>query len=190
MVKFSIAQYVKNAWYNIISVLIIALVLIISTIYISNIKEQTKFYRIVSPYLSENSLIMRMQMDFDEDELIKLEKSLKCTTAPFYVYSSVAIQTVVYDEKIMSELTPRLSRGEQIGQGAKYDDAIEVLISENSLGYDVGDYFTLYLYDYENKQEIPVKAVVKGVLREGQRIFAASTRAFAGMTYEDLYVDK
>lgn len=187
MVKFSIAQYVKNAWYNIISVLIIALVLIISTIYISNIKEQTKFYRIVSPYLSENSLIMSMQMDFDEDELIKLEKSLKCTTLSLYVHSSEPVQTVVYNEKIMSELTPRLSRGEQIGQGAKYDDAIEVLISENSLGYDVGDYFTLYLYDYENKQEIPVKAVVKGVLSEGQRIFAESGHAYAGMTYEDMY---
>ena len=62
-----------------------------------------------------------------------------------------------------------------------------MLISENSLGYDVGDYFTLYLYDYENKQDIPIKAVVKGVLREGQRIFAESGRAYAGMTYEDMY---
>lgn len=187
MVKFTISQYIKNAWYNILSVLIIALVLIISTIYISNIKEQTKLYRIVSPYLCNNSAIMSMKWDFNEKELIKLEKSLKCTVLSSYIYNSNNIQTIVYDDKIMLELTPRLSRGTQIGQGTKYDDAVEVLISENSLGYDVGDYFVIYTLDEHTGQEIQIKVVVKGVLKEGQRIFGPSTRAFAGMTYEDLY---
>ncbi len=187
MVKFTISQYVKNIWYNILSVLIISLVLIISTIYISNIKEQTKLYRIVSPYLCDNCAIMSMQSDFSEEGLVKLEKSLKCTILASYVSGTESAQTVVYNENIMSELTPRLSRGTQIGQGHKYDDAIEVLISENSLGYDVGDYFVLNSFDSETGQEIQIRAIVKGVLREGQRIFAPSGRAFQGMSYEDMY---
>ena len=187
MVKYIISQYIKNALYNILSILIITLMLIISTIYISNIKEQTKLYRLVSPYLCNNSAIMSMEIEFDEKELIKLEKSLKCKTLTSYVVGVETVQTIVYSEDIMSQLRPRLVKGTQIGQGKQYDDAIEVLVSDNSMGYDVGDYFTLNAYDLQKEQIIEIRAIVKGVLSEGQRIFAPSTHIYAGMTYDDMY---
>ena len=193
MIKFLFGEYVRNVWYNVVSVLMITATVIISTIYISNITAQTKLYRLVSQYLNEDSIIMHHEAEgFDSGTLTKLEKTLM-TKCFLCVSNDIQIgKCHVYNDEIMSVMPPRLAKGRQIGSADKNDDRIEVLISENVKSYGVGDEITLkyYYLDWENMVEIPVdiKCVIVGVIAEGQKMCISSGKGGIEAGYEDLYL--
>ena len=56
MFRFGISEYIRNWWFNLCVVLIMVVMMLISTIFISNIEEETKIYRLANKYIDEDSI--------------------------------------------------------------------------------------------------------------------------------------
>lgn len=194
--KVLFGKYVRNIWFNVVSVLIITVTIMMSTIYISNITAQTKLYRLVSPYLNENSIFMEIpESEFDINSLTKLEKTLMTKCLACHSNEMDVRKCHVYNSEVMSVMPPRLSDGRQIGTVDMNDDRIEVLISDNVKSYGVGDEITIkYPYvDLETmiESEIDIKCEIVGVIAEGQKLFINSGEGDKDVSikgYEDLYL--
>lgn len=186
MTNIIIGEYIKNIWYNIITVLIIVATLIISTIYISNINTQTKLYRLVSQYLNEDSLLMFRKSGFDDESLDKVEDSIM--TKEIICFSNDVPNLdrfVVYDDEIMNSLKPRLTKGRYISE--KEGGEIEVLASNS--GFKVGDVVSVIMFDNKTGAEIEVRLKVVGIIADGQKIFAYNGSLKPNeMTYKDMYL--
>lgn len=184
MLNVLIGNYIKNIWYNLITIVIIIATIIISTTYISNMLSQTKLYRLISPYLNENSLITDV-WGFDDSVLTRVEDSIKTEEISCYSKQAPNLKTfAVYDEEVMSVLKPRLSRGRYIQSGTK--DVIEVLASDS--GFEVGDVVTVYIDEKGAEEHIPVDFKVVGIISDGQKLFVSSGKASNDMGYEDMFV--
>lgn len=191
MVNFVTKQYVKNIWYNILTVIIITFNIILCVIFASNISSQTKLYRLVKPYLNENSLIINTiyeEKKIDINNLKKVEKTLMTTELFCHSQELVKLRNcVVYNEKIMEEFAPRLSSGKLINSKFESDEKLQVLISENSEGLGVGDILKLKFTD-KTMNYVPIEAEIVGVISNGQKLFMSSNNVFNNMGYEDLYL--
>ena len=191
MVNFVTKQYVKNIWYNILTVIIITFNIILCVIFASNISSQTKLYRLVKPYLNENSLIINTiyeEKKIDINNLKKVEKTLMTTELFCHSQELVKLRNcVVYNEKIMEEFSPRLSSGKLINSKFESDEKLQVLISENSEGLGVGDILKLKFTD-KTMNYVPIEAEIVGVISNGQKLFMSSNNVFNNMGYEDLYL--
>lgn len=191
MVNFVTKQYVKNIWYNILTVIIITFNIILCVIFASNISSQTKLYRLVKPYLNENSLIINTiyeEKKIDINNLKKVENTLMTTELFCHSQELVKLRNcVVYNEKIMEEFAPRLSSGKLINSKFESDEKLQVLISENSEGLGVGDILKLKFTD-KTMNYVPIEAEIVGVISNGQKLFMSSNNVFNNMGYEDLYL--
>ncbi len=187
MIKFVSKQYVKNIWYNILTVIILTFNIILSVIFVSNISSQTKLYRLVKPYLNENSIVVNILQKIDINNLSKVEKMLMTTELSCRSNALIKLdKCVVYDEKIMDEFAPRLTTGRLISDKSIDDEKMQILISENSAGLGVGDTIKVEFYD-KTLNYVYVDAEIVGVISNGQKIFMTSTEIFKDMGYEDLY---
>lgn len=182
MFKVLIGDYIKNIWYNLITVAIITATFIVSTIYISNIMTETRMYRLVSSYLNEDSLLMRWKMHFDDSILTNVEDSLMTKELLCYSYAIPNLRTVaIYDEEVMQYMKPRLSDGRYVRDGSS---EIEVLASDS--GFKVGDTVTIcYMY---SEKEVFVEVKVVGIIADGQKLFISSGKSGYDMNYDDLYL--
>lgn len=191
MVNFVAKQYVKNVWYNILTIIIITFNIILCVIFASNISSQTKLYRLVKPYLNENSLIINTiyeEKKIDINNLKKVEKTLMTTELFCHSQELVKLRNcVVYNEKIMEAFAPRLSSGKLINSKFESDEKLQVLISENSEGLGVGDILKLKFTD-KTMNYVPIEAEIVGVISNGQKLFMSSNNVFNNMGYEDLYL--
>ncbi len=185
MSNILIGDYVKNIWYNLITIVIIAATMIVSTIYISNITAQTRLYNLISPYLNEQSLFMAIKWDFDETNLSKVEGSLM--TKELVCYSN-HIQNLrhfgVYSEEMMNNFKPRLVAGRYIDDGNNGE--IEVLAAD--AGFEVGDVLTVSLFANDTGEELKVKVRVVGIIADGQKLFMTSGKGGTEISYDDIYL--
>lgn len=183
MISLFINDYVRNIWYNIICVVIIAGTLFVSTIFISNISAQTNMYRLLSPYLNENSIMMGNRFWFDDSELIKVEDSLM-TKELFFNCEKVVPGSYfgVYSEEVMKLLPPRITEGRNIGKAGGKE--LEILASAE--GYKVGDVISIELYSGEDS--VFVDARIVGIIADGQKVFVGNNKTYSGMDYDDMYL--
>lgn len=188
MVRFTIGEYIKNIWYNVVTILIFAATFIVSTIFLSNISAQTRVYRFLKPYLNDQSIIIAMLEGFDINTLSKVDKTLM--TNELYCYSDdiKKLSTcVVYNEYAMENMTPRLSEGKHIDKVKADDNTIKILVSENKKGVGAGDIVTLEFFD-TNASIVKVNALVTGVIAEGQMLFMQNEYIKSDMSVEELYL--
>lgn len=187
MVRFTVSEYVRNTWYNVISVLIMVAAIVAGTIFISNITVQTKLYRLVKPYLNDNSIIISDVLDFDFDMIDKVDKTLMTEEHSCRSNSLIKLnKCIVYNNEIMKYMPPRLNSGKYIHEVKDSSDEMLVLISENSRGLGVGDKFDLR-FGTRTGEDINVTARIVGVISNGQKLFMGTGRITSSMGYEDLY---
>ena len=176
MVIFGMGEYVKNIFYNIISIILLAATFVTSTIFTSNISAEARINNFFEPYLDKNSIItgsMGSKFDPDAIGLVKLEKALynqeiSCDSNNL----SDLRQCLVYDEYVMDNLTPRLKEGKIVADGS--GELMNILISENSDGIGVGDVIEIEFYDSEGVMDgrrTSVSAKVTGIIESGQKLF-------------------
>ena len=182
MCSVLIGDYIKNIWYNLITIAIITATFIVSTIYISNIMSETKLYNLVSPYLNENSLLMNWKMHFDDSILTGVEDSLMTKELSCYSYGVTNLRTVaIYDEEVMQYMKPRLSEGRYIR-----DDSEEIEVLASDSGFKVGDTANIcYIY---SEKEVFVEVKVVGIIADGQKLFVSSGKSSYDMNYDDWYL--
>ena len=188
MVNFVTKQYVKNVWYNILTVIILTFNLVLCVIFASNISSQTKLYRLVKPYLNENSIIINKIHDgnnIDINNLIKVEKTIM--TTELFCHSGELVKLnycVVYNGKLMKDFAPRLTSGKLINSKCENDEKLQILISENSQGLGVGDIIKLKFTD-KAMNYVSIEAEIVGVISNGQKIFMCNPELSKNMGYED-----
>ncbi len=110
----------------------------------------------------------------DSDDLMELlcaEDILACHTVELY-QENTEMMTISYNDAILENFTPELESGRWLKTSDKAD-TLEVVISENAYGWDVGDEIQL---SYGNE---PMTATVVGKLKDGAKIPWQSGRSGA-----------
>ena len=176
MVRFGIGEYIKNIFYNIISVLLLAATFVACTIFTSNISTQVRVNRFFETYIDENSIMtgpMGFGFNVEEIGLTKVDKVLYSREWISYSEELEDLSTcLVYDDYTMEKLTPRLKSGKIVTDGS--GEMINAIISENGSGIKVGDVIEIAFFPKEGFKEgrmimVPVK--VTGIFESGQRLF-------------------
>ena len=175
MVRFTIGEYVRNIGYNVISVVLITVTFIACTIFLSNINEQLRMSRLLKPYLNEDSIILgRKGYDFDVTTLTDYESSFMTRevfcTSDYIPDLSVCL---VYNEYSMDKFKPRLSKGTYPNEINSKPGEMQVLVSKNNMGIDVGDVISIYFFSEAGAMDgkmLTVPARVTGIITSGQKL--------------------
>lgn len=175
MVRFTIGEYIRNIGYNVISIVLITTTFIACTIFLSNINEQLRMSRLLEPYLNEDSIIIgRKGYDFDVTTLTDYDRSFM-TREVFCLSDNIPdLQgCLVYDEYSMDNFRPRLSRGAYPNDKNSEPGVLQVLVSENNMGINVGDVILLDFFSEAGAMEgklVTVSAKVTGIISSGQKL--------------------
>ena len=192
MIKFGINEYVKNIAYNIISILLLVCTFVACTLLTSNISEQLRYNKFFEPYINENSIVtppMGYEYNVEKLGLVKVEKVLYNQEWNSHSNDLKDLSyCVVYDDYVMENLAPRLKKGKIVNDGS--GEYINVLISENYSGVDVGDVIEIAVnpvdgYDIGRQIMIPVK--VTGIFESGQKFFFGNgVRIYNNMSMKEI----
>lgn len=173
MFKLGMKEYIRNCWYNIVTVFILVVMIVAISIFMSNIEKKTVMYRLVDEYMDENSVVVQLAFEDITYKLHKVDKSM------FTRKMNVALteegkydgqkEMVIYSDSQMKYLSPRLDEGvlpDKVDKGA---NVISVAISENPFGLKAGDTTTMRVINRDDTESI-VNVYIAGVISEGQKV--------------------
>lgn len=187
MIRFGRDEYIRNFWFNLCIIMLMAVMMVLSTILISNIVEETNVYKLAEKYMDEDSIFLINVASENMEELEAYGELLATEVLggqyedDIYSY----IRATVYTEELMNVLKPRLDSGGYPDERNEDDHIIHVLISQNPYGIEAGDTFTYNIFGGDSL--IPVKVYVDGVLSEGQNLYTDIEHVSMQMTYEDFF---
>lgn len=186
MLKVLFGDYIKNIWYNLISIVIISASILAFTFFLSNLTAQTRMYRLISSHLGEENLMMHMKwMNFDDSQLVGVEDSFMTKEISCYSDKISNIESfAIYDDEVMDLLKPRLSMGRYIQSGN--ENEIEVLAGD--AGFRIGDTFELYFCDAKTGDWEPFTIKIVGIISEGQKLFMGASYKKTLSDFSDLYM--
>lgn len=187
MFRFGISEYIRNWWFNLCVVLIMVVMMLISTIFISNIDEQTKIHRLASKYIDKDSIFaVGIFNDFYKE--ISMEKNMLISQTFFGNLgdNTDTIRASVYSKEVMEAIKPRLDSGTYPSKVKKDDDTVVALISNNPYRIGEGDVFEYNIY-YTDDENIKVNVYVAGVISDGQRLYTDLGSMNSNMTFEDFF---
>ena len=188
MIRFGMYEYVRNIWFHLCIVFIMIIMMVITTVFLSNVDRQTRLYRLTEDYLDENSIFISFADAKLLEELKQVDKVLVAQTVSGYVEQNSEekiISTAVYSEEVMKYIKPRLSSGVHLKKVDVDEDTVAVLISENPYGIGEGDTFVYNIYSGE--EILSLKVYVAGIISEGQKIYDGKTEIKKSMVYEDFF---
>ena len=173
MLKLGFKEYIRNSWYNIMTVFILVTMMIAVVIFMSNIERQTSLYRLTAKYLGENSIIVDFAYEDISKALSKVEDVMYTREMNVAISESDKFDMykhmTVYSETQMDMLPPRLEEGvlpNEIDKGKEY---ISVLVSKNPYGLKTGDTTVMRAIDVDGN-EVKINLYITGVITEGQSI--------------------
>lgn len=173
MLKLGFKEYIRNSWYNIMTVFILVTMMIAVVIFMSNIERQTSLYRLTAKYLNKNSIIVDIAYEDISKALSKVEgvmytREMNVAISEADKFDSYKHMTV-YSEVQMDMLPPRLEEGVLPNEIDKGKDYISVLVSKNPYGLKTGDTTVMTAIDVDGN-EVEVNLYITGVMIEGQSI--------------------
>lgn len=150
MIRFIRKDYVYNIFFHIVFILILALTMCSSGIFLSQINREKVLYDIVNRYSGDNMVYISVCYKDRYDELTAGRKAMSFKSTTLYDESQVniidgreAYQVVVYPDKLIKELNLQLDSGKRKIDGNN-DEYINVYVSKNSFGAKKGDIRTAY----------------------------------------------
>ena len=188
MIRFGRDEYIRNFWFNLCIIMLMAVMMIISTILVSNMEEETDIYKLAEKYMDDDSMFLNNVESKYMEELETYGEvlSLKVFDGRYEEDEDYpSIRTIVYTEEQMKYVKPMLDLGKYADESQKGDKIIKAIISYNPYGIKVGDTFTYNIYTADSY--LPVKVYVTGIISDGQRLYTDLTNIFYEMTYEDFF---
>lgn len=187
MIRLGFKEYVRNFWFNFFTVIILAFMIISSTILISTLVNQTKTYRYAKKYLGKKGSFITMTESKCIDELEDIEDFMGSQKIIIKLLDNIQIypEAVVYDERMENYIKPILSEGKWIDDKSGNKDTIYAVISENPYGIKTGD--TIKASIASNKGDQEVKVHICGKIMEGQRIYMPGGTIRSDMSIDDLF---
>lgn len=188
MLRFGINGYIRNFWYNLCVVLLLFVMMLISTILISNMDVETGQYRLAEKYMDDDSVFLSSILrEYVEDVNTYGDMlTVQIFDGRAVDKGSFAIRASVYTEEVMNYLKPRLDSGNYPEYVKSDENSIRVLISHNPYGIKAGDIFT-YEVDTVDSQKQQLRVHVTGVISEGQRLYTENGQKSKDMTYENFF---
>lgn len=183
MTKFGISEYIRNFWFNLCSILLLIVMMILTTGMISNIDEKAGMYKIARKYMDYDSMYLAAVEKQNIEELQEMGDVNFVQTFGGEYGASKLIRGCIYTDEIMKNLRPKLEYGKYPDKVTTDDSTIKALISDNPYGIKAGDTFTLNV----DGSSVPVNVYVTGVIKEGQRLYITLNRIFINMSYEDFF---
>ena len=192
MFKLGMKEYIRNCWYNIVTVFILVVMIVAISIFMSNIEKKTVMYRLVDEYMDENSVVVQLTFEDITYKLHKVDKSM------FTRKMNVALteegkfdgqkEMVIYSDSQMKYLSPRLDEGvlpDKVDKGA---NVISVAISENPFGLKAGDTTTMRVINRDDTESI-VNVYIAGVISEGQKVpyMSLNEQNMTYVSYENFF---
>ena len=105
MLRFGISEYIRNFWFNLCIVMLLLILMMISTILVSDIDEQIGPYRLAEKYLDEDSMFLFDVLPEHMEELDTYGETLAVQL--FYGRAAdmgTGIKAAVYTEEVMNYL--------------------------------------------------------------------------------------
>lgn len=188
MFRLGINEYVRNTWYNIITVFIMVAMMCVTVVFISNVDRQTRLYRLTSEYIDSNSIFLNYSTKEDWKLLNKVEKIMSSQTTTSWIKNveNSRFQLLVYSDDFMKYLSPRLDEGQFPYKKQLDNDIIPVVISHNPYGISTGDVISIEVFTNSEKT-ININVYIAGILSDGQSVASLSGNVLEDMTYEDFF---
>ena len=183
MTKFGISEYIRNFWFNLCSILLLIVMMILTTGMISNIDEKAGMYKIARKYMDYDSMYLAAVEKQNIEELQEMGDVNFVQTFGGEYGASKLIRGCIYTDEIMKNLRPKLEYGKYPDKVTTDDSTIKALISDNPYGIKAGDTLTLNV----DGSSVPVNVYVTGVIKEGQRLYICLNKTFINMSYEDFF---
>ena len=189
MIRFCINEYIRNFWFNLCIIMLLLVMMIISTVLISNVDNETGTYRLSEKYMDEDSMFLSRVFSERMEELNTYGEVFAVQVFNGVVRVGVehsVVVAIVYSEEVMEHMKPRLDSGTYPEAVKSNDNIVRVLISHNPYGFKAGDTFTYEIFTVDGKSiEIPV--YVAGVISEGQRLHSELQSVSVDMVYDDFF---
>ena len=192
MLKLGFREYIRNSWYNVMTVVIIVTMMIAVIIFMSNIERETSLYRLTNKYLDDNSMIINMTYEDISKKLCKVDDVMFSREMNVKISESDKFDSykhmTVYSKEQMDMLPPRLEDGvlpNKVDKGEKY---ISVLVSKNPYGLETGDTTVMTAIDVNGNEE-KINLYITGVITEGQSIpyMSVKKQDFSYMSYKNFF---
>lgn len=185
MTKFGISEYIRNFWFNLCSILLLIVMMILTTGMISNIDEKAGMYKIARKYMDYDSMYLASIENKNIEELKEIGDINYVQTIEGNYGPCKLIRGCVYTREIMKNMKPKLEYGTYPDKVTVDSNTVKALISANPYGIKAGDTFT---YSVSTLGEsVPVNVYVTGVIKEGQRLYITLNKTFINMSYEDFF---
>lgn len=185
MTKFGISEYIRNFWFNLCSILLLIVMMILTTGMISNIDEKAGMYKIARKYMDYDSMYLASIENKNIEELKEIGDVNYVQTIEGDCGTNKLIRGCVYSREIMKNMKPKLEYGTYPDKVTVDSNTVKALISANPYGIKAGDTFT---YSVSTLGEsVPVNVYVTGVIKEGQRLYITLNKTFINMSYEDFF---
>lgn len=185
MTKFGISEYIRNFWFNLCSILLLIVMMILTTGMISNIDEKAGMYKIARKYMDYDSMYLASIENKNIEELKEIGDVNYVQTIEGNYGPRKLIRGCVYTREIMKNMKPKLEYGTYPDKVTVDSNTVKALISANPYGIKAGDTFT---YSVSTLGEsVPVNVYVTGVIKEGQRLYITLNKTFINMSYEDFF---
>ena len=188
MFRLGVSEYIRNTWYNIVVILIMAAMMCMTVIFVSNVDRQTRLYRLTSEYIDGNSIFLNYSTEEDWKVLNKVEKimSSQTTTAWINNIDNSRFKLLVYSDDFMKFLSPRLDEGQFPYKKKLDEDVIPVVISHNHFGISKGDIISIKVFT-NSEDAININVYIAGILSDGQSVASLSGNVLEDMNYEDFF---
>lgn len=185
MTKFGISEYIRNFWFNLCSILLLIVMMILTTGMISNIDEKAGMYKIARKYMDYDSMYLASIENKNIEELKEIGDVNYVQTIEGDYGPRKLIRGCVYTREIMKNMKPKLEYGTYPDKVTVDSNTVKALISANPYGIKAGDTFTYIVSTLG--ESVPVNVYVTGVIKEGQRLYITLNKTFINMSYEDFF---
>lgn len=186
MFRLGIKEYLRNFWFNFFSVIILAVMIISSTILISTLAVQTKTYRYAKGYIGKKGEFISVAKEKYIDELKDVDKMMASSEIGIECFDNVqsVFKTLIYNERMQKYMKPILSEGKWV-EKSKDTGVLHAVISDNPYGIKTGD--TIDAAIITNDEEKNIKIHICGKIMEGQKLCMVEGTQSKDMSIDDLF---
>lgn len=193
LINLCISEYRKNLSRNIMICVLLAASAVLILLTLGNIKTSYQYYAAIKPYLGENGMCLPDVYVLDKlrfSAYLKNMENVQCYklfgSTTMYVNDKIK-DLYIYDDEDTANLMPSLLEGKWEESDSEDKTVFHVLVSENNGEIKTGDIIETEYY-MNNGDIRPVKAIVKGIFKNGENIagYIQVSNIFA-VSYKDFY---
>ncbi|MBQ8515335.1 MAG: hypothetical protein IJ496_08045 [Ruminococcus sp.] len=198
LLKTAINALKDNIIANLLTAIQLVASLFITAVMISSIMIRYEYYKPLKDVFQSNGIFCKFTMMANDtyteemninhfiqnEEILQhlsgAEEVISCNSIMLYLTDDPdqLVNNYSYDDQLIERYQPELEEGRWLNTSA-YADELEVVISENCYGYDLGDSIPLSFFDFPDSTLAEGRVV--GILKDGAKIpggFSASTGAY------------